>query len=85
MNRQNDVLVLAALMAGCRDFPAIRAWVDYADHTALTEREVATSLRHLAKAGFIEGGSLTPLTLAELAKTRRPGLLVDLAAVLLRK
>jgi len=85
MRNCNDVLVLAALAAGATAVPFIRAWVDWVDHSVLSDRQIAGSLRRLAKAGFVKRGRLAALTLADLVRDRRPGLLVELATVLLKR
>jgi hypothetical protein len=81
----DDVLVLAAVAAGSAGAEAIRAWIEWVDHSDLTDRQIAGSLRRLSRAGFVRRGRLAPLRLTDLVRTRRPGLLVDLATVLLRK
>ncbi len=85
MRNFNDVLVLAAVAAGSTDARSIRAWVDWVDHGILSDRQIAGSLRRLVKAGFVKRGRLAPLTLVEIAWARRPGLLVELATVLLKR
>ena len=85
----NDALILAAVASGAADAPSIRSWVDWIDHSLLSDRQIAAGLRHLAAAGLVtvrrSRAALVEVSLHDLVRVRRPGLVVELAIVLLKR